>query len=231
MTAPRTRRRLAALVAPLALAACGAATAPGSGGAPAPGRAADADFAALYEARADSARMRFTDADVHFMTAMIHHHAQALEMAGLAPERTSDPSIRTLAARIHNAQTDDITLMRTWLGDRGQPVPVVHEMDGRVMVHGGGGHGHHAMPGMLTPEQLRSLERARGTEFDRLFLTLMIQHHVGAVEMVRTLFATDGAGQDEAVFRFASDVQVDQITEVRRMERMLSSLPAGGQTP
>jgi uncharacterized protein (DUF305 family) len=88
------------------------------------------------------------------------------------------------------------------------------------------GADHSTMPGMLTVEQVRQLRAARGPEFDRLFLTFMIQHHRGAVTMVNELFATDGAGNDEAVFKFASDVQVDQTTEVTRMERMLAAMPA-----
>ena len=194
---------------------------------------ATADMEALYRARIDSARSRFTDADVEFMTGMIHHHAQAIEMAQLAPTHGASGSIQTLAARIINAQDDEIATMQRWLRDRGQPVPEVHRMeDGRVMVHTpgmqhGGGHGHamHDMPGMLSDEQLASLRAANGAAFDRLFLTLMIQHHKGAVIMVHDLFATDGAGQDEDVFRFASDVQVDQRTEVARMELMLQALP------
>lgn len=220
------RAALAALLLPLA-AACAAAVQPGT--APAPGSVSDAEFEALFRARADSARMRYTAADVRFMTTMIHHHAQALEMANLVPERTGNRQVRTLAGRIHNAQTDEIRTMQTWLRDRGEPVPELHEMDGQVMVHGPGEHAHHAMPGMLTPAQLAELRGMRGAAFDRRFLERMIQHHQGAVEMVRELFATDGAGQDEDAFRLATDVQVDQITEVRRMELMLAALPAGGE--
>jgi len=190
-----------------------------------------AEIEALYRARIDSARTRFTAADVEFMTGMIHHHAQAIEMAQLAPTHGASASIQTLAARIINAQNDEIATMQRWLRDRGQPVPEIHRMDdGRVMVHapgmqhGGDGHDH-AMPGMLSDAQIASLRAANGAAFDRLFLTLMIQHHKGAVTMVHDLFATDGAGQDEDVFRFASDVQVDQRTEVARMELMLGALP------
>ena len=197
MHALRTRPRLAVLLLPLA-AACAAAGGGAAPAEPAPTTAA-AEFEALFQARADSARMRFTEADVRFMTGMIHHHAQALELARLAPTHSVTPSIRTLAARIDNAQRDEIALMQRWLRDRGQPVPELHEMGGRVMVHGAGGHGHdghHDMPGMLTREQIAELERTRGPAFDRLFLTLMIQHHAGAVQVVRELFATDGAAQD-----------------------------------
>ena len=178
--------------------------------------AAGDDFEAIYRARRDSARMRFTEADVRFMSNMIHHHAQAIEISKLVPARTADASIKILASRIINAQQDEIAIMEQWLRDRDQPVPERHE----------GHHNAAHMPGMLTAEQVQQLEHARGAAFDRLFLELMIQHHQGAVSMVHELFATDGAGQDEAVFKFASDVQVDQSTEVARMERMLAAMPA-----
>lgn len=220
-------RVAAILVSTLATAACGGAGAAAPSTGPEPSAASDME--ALYNARLDSARARFTEADVHFMTAMIAHHAQALQMSELAPDRAGSPAIRTLAARIINGQKDEIATMQTWLRDRGQPVPELHVMNGRVMVHGAD-HAMH-MPGMLTPEQMRRLEAARGAEFDRLFLTYMIQHHQGAVGMVHELFGTDGAGQDEDAFRLASDVQVDQITEIARMERMLSAMPGHGRAP
>jgi uncharacterized protein (DUF305 family) len=201
------------------------------------------EYEALYRARADSARMRFTEADVEFVTGMIGHHAQALIMSDLAPTNGASPQVQTLAARIINAQKDEIALMQQWLRDRGQPVPMV-KIDGlNLMIemsapagqmnhnehnehnehaardmHAGEGH---MMPGMLTQEQLEELAAAFGPEFDRLFLTGMIAHHGGAVTMVTDLFAVDGAGQDEAVFKLASDVQVDQLTEIARMELML----------
>jgi uncharacterized protein (DUF305 family) len=222
MTASRKLRLIAALLAPLAAGACSQATTaqPGTGS-PAP-TPTDAEFEAIFRARVDSARMRFTDADVHFMTGMIHHHAQAIEMGRLAPTHGASQSIRILAARIINAQQDEIATMQRWLRDRGQTVPELHVTESGVMVHGAD-HAMH-MPGMLTPDQIRQLDAARGTEFDRLFLTFMIQHHQGAVTMVRDLFATDGAGQDEEVFKFASDVQADQSSEVARMELMLSAM-------
>jgi uncharacterized protein (DUF305 family) len=195
----------------------------------APGAMSAGEIEALYRARADSMRASFSPADVRFMSDMIHHHAQALEMAEMAPSHGASAQIRTLAARIHNGQQDEIATMQRWLRDRGQPVP---EIAGGMQhgAHAGHAHAHaaHAMPGMLTPEQMARLHAARGPEFDRLFLTLMIQHHQGAVQMVRDLFATDGAGQDDMVFKFASDVQVDQTTEIARMELMLSRMPAGG---
>ena len=181
---------------------------------------------AIYEARADSLLLNPHEADVYFMTGMIGHHAQALVMAGFAPENGASPSIRTLCARIINAQSDEIAIMQRWLGERGLPVPEIHIEGGTLMVHGP----EHAMnmPGMLSPEQLRELGEARGPDFDRLFLTYMIQHHQGAVTMVLDLFATDGAAQDDFIFKMASDIQVDQATEIARMELMLEQMAAPG---
>ena len=188
-----------------------------------------AKLEALYQARIDSSRMRFTEADVRFMHGMIAHHAQAITMSRWAPERTGNQALQIMAARIINAQQDEIRSMQQWLRDRRQTVPEVHEMAGVVMVHGGGEHTAHA-PGMLTEAQMQQLERARGAEFDRLFLTYMIQHHRGAVAMVTDLFRTDGAGQDEEVYKLAADVQADQTSEITRMETMLKELSGtGGQ--
>lgn len=218
------RRAGFSLCLALATTACGTAASGGAGPAGGPSPASAAELEAIYRARADSARMRFTEADVRFMTRMIAHHGQALEMARLAPDRTASPEVRTLAARIVNAQTDEIATMRQWLRDRGQPEPPEDPA-----AHGAD---HPAdMPGMIDAERMRALEQARGPAFDRLFLTLMIQHHRGAVAMVHELFATDGAAQDEEAFKFASDAQVDQATEVARMELMLRALPGGGRSP
>ena len=219
---PRFSATVFSLFLLLAAAAC-SSTAPLATEAPPP--EADADsLEAIYWARQDSARMRFTDADANFMTGMIAHHAQALVMARLAPTHGASPAIETLAARIINAQQDEIASMQAWLRDRGQPVPEIHIEGLKLMVHGAGEH-HMHMPGMLSDAQLEELDAARGAEFDRLFLAYMIQHHQGAVAMVDTLFATDGAGQDEAAFKLASDIHVDQVTEINRMQQMLDSLP------
>ena len=200
----------------------------GSGtGAASPGGLSPQEIEDLYRSRVEAARTRYTPADIDFMTGMIHHHAQAIEISRLAPSRGARPSVQTLASRIINAQRDEIATMQRWLRDRGQPVPELHESDMGIMVHGAGHDHMEGMPGMLSREQIRRLSASRGAEFDRLFLTYMIEHHQGAVTMVRTLFSTDGAGQDEEVFRFASDVQVDQATEVARMQRMLDALPSG----
>jgi uncharacterized protein (DUF305 family) len=157
------------------------------------------------------------------MSAMIGHHSQALAMAALAPTHGAGDPVRRLAERIINGQQDEIVTMQQWLRDRRKPVPETTMHSGTVSGHGG--HGM-LMPGMLTESQMRQLDQARGPEFDRLFLTLMIQHHRGAVTMVRELFGSRGAAQDETVFKFANDVSVDQSTEIDRMEKMLSA--AGG---
>ncbi len=178
---------------------------------------------ALYWARQKEAMSRFTQADVDFMTGMIGHHAQALIMSRLAPTNDASASVQVLAARIINAQNDEIALMQSWLRDREQVVPQVHIEGLQLTIEGGGHHAHH-MPGMLTQVQLEELAAARGQVFDRLFLTYMIQHHAGAVTMVEDLFAVDGAAQDEAAYKLASSIHVDQITEIARMQEMLDSL-------
>jgi uncharacterized protein (DUF305 family) len=214
-------------LAAIGVASCTRATG-GATTAPEPDSTRNAQLEAIYRARLDSARMRFTPADVQFMTSMIAHHAQAVVAARLAESHGASPSILTLSGRIINAQQDEIATMEQWLRDRRQPVPELHIEGTSVMMHGGT---HVHMPGMLTAEQMRQLDEARSAEFDRLFLAYMIQHHRGAVTMVRELFSTDGAGQDEEVFKFASDVQVDQSTEVARMELMLAELSPTGRTP
>jgi uncharacterized protein (DUF305 family) len=207
---------LAAALLPV-LAACGAARAP---------RTAMGPEAAKARAQADSLRYPYTQADIDFMSGMIHHHAQALVMSKWAPTHGASPAILRLTERIINAQNDDIALMSRWLADRNQPVPAPNAA-GMPMDHGGMSHTM-LMPGMLTDEQMQQLDAARGEEFDRLFLTGMIQHHRGAVTMVQELFASQGAGQDETIFKFASDVQVDQSTEIKRMVTMLLEM---GQIP
>jgi len=208
----------------LVLGACAPRPAPP----PAPSErdpAAVAELDSLYRARVESARARFTEADVGFMQRMIAHHTQALIMSEMAPSHGAGPAILTLTARTINAQSDEIATMRRWLQDRGQPVPEIHVMGTSLMVMGAD-HDMAAMPGMLTDEQMHSLDAARGQDFDRLFLTYMIQHHSGAVTMVRELFATDGAAQGNEVFKIASDIQADQTSEIRRMQSMLDAFPA-----
>jgi uncharacterized protein (DUF305 family) len=190
--------------------------------APSVGAQPSSDSAAVVKARADSARLPYTAADVQFMQGMIHHHAQAIVMSRWAPTHGASPAVQTLSARIINSQQDEIATMSQWLRNRHQSVPDTSsgfmEMGGHAML----------MPGMLTDEQLAQLDAARGSAFDRLFLTFMIQHHTGAVSMVHGLFETPGAGQDEKVFKFASDVNVDQTTEIARMKQMLFVLTFQG---
>lgn len=164
-------------------------------------------------ALADSIRHSHTAADVAFMTGMIHHHGQALVMSRMAPSHGASPSLQTMAARIINAQNDEIALMAQWLRDRNEPVPDPEAP---------GGH-HMHMPGMLTVDQLAELDAARGADFDRLFLVYMIQHHEGATTMVEDLFATYGAAQNDAIFKLASDIAADQSSEIDRMRTMLRS--------
>jgi len=167
----------------------------------------------------DTARKAYTPADVHFMTGMIAHHAQAVLMAGWAPSHGASASLRAMCERIVVGQGDEIVLMQRWLRDRHEMVPAgdaTHDMMP--------GMDHDLMPGMLTPQQLMQLDSARGAEFDRQFLTFMIQHHMGAITMVNELFGSKGGGEEEIVFRFASDVYADQTTEIARMNRMLDAL-------
>ncbi len=160
---------------------------------------------------------------------MIGHHAQAIVMSRWAPTHGANPEVRRLAERIINAQQDEIASMQRWLESRGEPVP---ETDPAGMKMTMGGHQHTMlMPGMLTKAQMRQLDQARGPEFDRLFLTYMIQHHKGAVSMVQDLFGSRGAAQDETVFKFANDVSVDQSTEIARMQKMLAGYGSAAGAP
>lgn len=189
------------------------------GSAQTPRTAAASDSAARARARADSMRLPYTAADVEFMTHMISHHAQAIVMAKMAPTHGASPAVQTLAGRIINSQNDEIKLMQNWLRDRNQPVPEAKPVPMKMVMNGQAMD--MLMPGMLTDEQMKQLDAARGTDFDKLFLRGMIQHHQGAITMVQQLFATPGAAQDEAVFKFANNVNVDQNTEIHRMQQML----------
>lgn len=172
------------------------------------------------------AALKHTAADVHFMSGMIHHHAQAVLIAQWAPTHGASAELQRLSERIVVAQNDEIAIMQNWLKDKNQPVPVATPGPMRMAMNGM----DHAMlmPGMLTEEELKQLDAAHGAEFDRLFLTFMIRHHEGALTMVDELFASPGAAQDETVFRFASDVFADQTTEIRVMQQMLDARSARG---
>ena len=159
-----------------------------------------------------------SQADVEFMQGMIMHHSQAVEMTALIASHTENKDLRLLGARISSSQSDEISFMRRWLAARGEPtsmaMPGMPDMDksGKPMA---------LMPGMLTPEQMEALRKAKGAEFDHLFLTGMIQHHNGALIMVKDLFDTAGAGQEADLFNFATDVDSGQRAEIRIMQSML----------
>jgi uncharacterized protein (DUF305 family) len=173
-------------------------------------------------------------ADVQFMQGMIMHHAQAVEMTALIESHTTTKDLRSLAARISHSQSDEIKFMKRWLEARGEPSgepssPMTHEMpmDKSMDMSSHSGHSMHPMlmPGMLTAKQMEALKKAKGEEFDRLFLTGMIQHHNGALIMVKDLFDTAGAGQDAELFSFATDVDSGQRAEIRIMQTMLGGKP------
>ena len=177
------------------------------------------DSAAIARAHADSIQHPFTRADIDFVTGMVSHHAQAIVMSRWAPTHGARPSVQTLAGRIINAQQDEIAIMQQWLADRRLPVPDAVPRPVKMMMNG---MEHEMwMPGMLTPEQMQTLDAARGVTFDTLFLKDMIQHHRGAVDMVNELLSSRGAAQNQTIFKIANDVQVDQTTEIARMQRML----------
>jgi uncharacterized protein (DUF305 family) len=163
-----------------------------------------------------------SQADVEFMQGMIMHHSQAVEMTALIPSHTENKDLRSLGARISSSQSDEIKFMQRWLAARGEPVsmamPGMPDMDksGQPMA---------LMPGMLTPEQMEALRKAKGAEFDRLFLIGMIQHHNGALIMVKDLFDNAGAGQDADLFDFATDADNTQRAEIKIMQTMLEKKP------
>ena len=167
--------------------------------------------------------------DAEFMQGMIMHHAQAVEMTALIESHTENRNIRLLGARIGKSQSDEIKFMKRWLEARGEPIsPPIHKTSKTDMPgHDMSSHHHHhmQMPGMLTPKQMDALRKAKGSEFDHLFLTGMIQHHNGALVMVKELFDTAGAGQDAELFNFASDVDGGQRAEIRIMQTMLDEKP------
>ena len=154
-------------------------------------------------------------ADAKFMQGMIMHHAQAVEMTALIDTHTENKELRALGARINSSQTDEIKFMKTWLAARGE------SMSMPAMTHDHNAMSMALMPGMLTPDQMEALRKAKGAEFDCLFLTGMIQHHSGALTMVKDLFDTAGAGQDAELFGFATDVDTGQRAEIRIMQGML----------
>jgi uncharacterized protein (DUF305 family) len=165
----------------------------------------------------------YTAADVFFMQHMIGHHSQAIVMAKWAPSHGASEQVRILAGRIIVSQQDEIASMQRWLRDHHEMVP---DANGHMSMDMGPGGHDMLMPGMLTADQLAELDRARGPAFDRLFLMDMVRHHGGALDMVHDLFESQGAAQDEVIFKFASDVNADQTAEIDRMMTMLRTMPA-----
>ena len=163
--------------------------------------------------------------DVEFMQGMIVHHAQAVEMTALIDSHTTNKDLRLLGARISHSQSEEIKFMKHWLEAKGEPTSMpMRDMPGMNMP-GMDMSSHHMMPGMLTAQQMEELRHAKGDQFDHLFLTGMIQHHNGALIMVKDLFETAGAGQDAVLFNFATDVDSGQRAEIRIMQNMLGQHP------
>jgi uncharacterized protein (DUF305 family) len=220
---------LAAALAAALAAGCSARSSP-AGEAPAPAQAQAQSQAPAEHHHADDASMGgmhdmhgmapvtipagaiYTEADVRFMQGMIAHHSQAIYMSRLAADRGATPRVLRFATKIDQSQVAEIRLMQDWLRANGQAVPDTSSW--RTMT----------MPGMLTAAQLATLDAARGPEFDRQFLTLMIQHHEGALAMVDALRATPRAAQDIDVSVFANDVETVQTAEIGVMHQMLAGL-------
>ena len=174
------------------------------------------------EQRALGIYQPYSDADIAFMTGMIPHHAQAVIMAGWAPTHGARSDVAILCERIVVGQADEIRSMQQWLSDHGLPVPDATAT--RMKMKMNGVEHDMLMPGMLTDEEMAELDKARGREFDRLFLIGMIKHHQGAIDMVNDLFKAYGAAQDDTIYKFASDVFADQSIEIQVMHKMFASV-------
>ena len=162
--------------------------------------------------------------DIEFMQGMIMHHGQAVEMTALIDSRTQNKELRLLGARISHSQSEEMRFMERWLQARGEPTTLaMPSMPGMDHMH----MSEHQMlmPGMLTAKQMDALKKAKGKEFERLFLTGMIQHHDGALVMVDEMFKSAGGGQDANLFNFATDVDSGQRAEIKIMQEMLSAKP------
>lgn len=222
----------------LSLAACAAVLIPGAATAQSvpifkPGAPGQPSRTITAEEARELSRSTHTAADVAFMQHMIVHHGQAVEMVGLLQTRGESPVVKRLGRRIAMSQESEIELMRGWLMERGEPVEMGHGGMDHSM-HAGMEHSAHAghgstdpddtpvMAGMLTPRQMRTLAAAQGAEFDRLFLTGMIQHHQGALDMVADLMETPNAAQDTLLSDFTTSVVADQQAEILRMRSLLS---------
>jgi len=155
----------------------------------------------------------YTKADVEFMQGMIAHHAQAIVMSRMAEAHGASPQVLKLSMKIDQSQVPEIQIMQAWLKRNGQMAPDTSSWH------------HMRMDGMLTDDELQAMDQAKGVDFDRLFLTGMIKHHMGALKMVDDLFATPRAGQEVDVSVFANDVVTAQTGEIGIMKRLLSQLP------
>jgi uncharacterized protein (DUF305 family) len=172
----------------------------------------------LSEPTVGTALREPTEADIKFFQGMLMHHGQAVEMTGLMATRTRNPQLLELGQRISISQTDEMVFMKRWLGYHGKPLAEENGMAGMEHMD----MPMPTMPGMLTLKQMDALRKATGPEFDHLFLTGMVQHHTGALTMVKDLFNTPGAGQDTQLFDFTADVEVTQQGEIDTMQSMLA---------
>jgi uncharacterized protein (DUF305 family) len=188
-----------------------------------PGAPGQASKMLTAEEATKLAEASYTSEDVAFMQGMIVHHQQAVDMAVLVKERTNTKDLVEIAGRIESSQADEITFMKDWLTQRGEPLSNAMMKD----------HAHHMMMGMASPEQMAALAAASGVEFDRQFLTLMIAHHEGAIDMVEKLLDEDGTAADPVLYRFVGDIDSEQTSEIERMDKLLAGLssdPRSGLT-
>jgi uncharacterized protein (DUF305 family) len=197
-----------------------------------PGAPGEASKTLSASEASEIAKASYTNADVAFMQGMIVHHQQAVEMSELVASRTNNEDVVTIAGRILSSQADEITFMNEWLSARGEKTMMVG-MDHSGMDHSGMDHSghmmghsmdHSEMAGMASAEDMAKLATLQGTEFDRMFLTLMIAHHEGAITMVDNLLDQPGSAADQALFQFVSDVENDQASEIDKMDIVLASL-------
>jgi uncharacterized protein (DUF305 family) len=172
--------------------------------------------------RPDLVAYPYTKADVEFMQGMIPHHAQAVKMCTMAPTQAGSREVRLMCERMLVSQRDEIKMMRIWLLDRGQYVPPPDATHHKMTMPGGMAHDM-LMPGMLTDDEMARLAKARGAEWDRMFLTFMIKHHQGAIKMVEDLFAAQGGAQGDDIYGYASDIFADQTAEIERMQKLLEA--------
>jgi uncharacterized protein (DUF305 family) len=208
---------------PRTIAAAVLAVVAQTGAAAQSGAAAQAASPPDPKPRPDLVTQPYNQADVDFVSGMIPHHAQAVIMTGWAPSHGASPAMQILCERQLVSQRDEIALMRTWLRDRGQRVPDATSTRHRMVMNGT--EHDMLMPGMLSDDEMAQLDKARGPEWDKLFLKFMIKHHEGALKMVEDLFSSYGAAQGDDIYKLASDIQADQTAEIERMQKML----AGGE--